>query len=790
MFKLNRIVLLSLLVSISLQAQKDTLRIMHITDTHVVYHLDATNPIFANLRKHLLGSEDSLKIFIKKVNENTNADAVVITGDLTDYYNAEISKNSNCKVHGQIEHFKSIYKLSKKPTYLVLGNHDISSYLVDENDSTKIEDQVYADEARALWIKNYSCFRKGTYYKKEFIVGNTKYHFFFLDDGYNLNGKNKYLDEVQLDWLREQLSKIKNEPIVMFFHIYLPVGDINGDGIYFRKNKPVSWPDKKACSKGFLKILNENENIKVLFVGHQHRNVWEEINFRSGNKIYQIQTSALFKSTNNWRLLKFTNNEIIVSKPGSNKTELKINTKINFIPKELNGFKIEVTKPGNEFFKMSEKEQVEKPLPKNISELVKLLSPENSKISGWKLNDDKSYRVFVWVKEKETKYYFTISKEGKLLKLKLKNYSAYQDIQPNNSIIKGSKKNISKNLFPHKALIILERIANTSSPVEYYSVQTPYGEKYLAATLETAYMFNKNGQIQTAGFIKNGALQENDSSNLEILKTNKEVIAVCDSLLKPYRDKFNIEKAIAKIKKSIDGKSQFRFIIMGDSRSNKKVWETIVEHINKLKPKPKFVLTSGDLVRHGYTNEYANYYIPPLLKTDIPYLVAIGNHDDGVRDSALEYQYLFGKNSLNYFFDLGKFRFIMLDNASRNNTHGESLTWLEKVLSETPKEISKIVMAHKPPKIKQWAWHSWDMKDSKKFIDLMTKYKVKYVFLGHIHGYSTATINGIPYTVSGGGGAELRGDSFGKEGNTFHYIICDAMPDGSIKQQIVKFYKK
>ena len=34
------------------------------------------------------------------------------------------------------------------------------------------------------------------------------------------------------------------------------------------------------------------------------------------------------------------------------------------------------------------------------------------------------------------------------------------------------------------------------------------------------------------------------------------------------------------------------------------------------------------------------------------------------------------------------------------------------------------------------------------------------------------------------------GDSFGEEGNVFHYIICDAMPDGTIKQKIVKFYTK
>ena len=71
----------------------------------------------------------------------------------------------------------------------------------------------------------------------------------------------------------------------------------------------------------------------------------------------------------------------------------------------------------------------------------------------------------------------------------------------------------------------------------------------------------------------------------------------------------------------------------------------------------------------------------------------------------------------------------------------------------------------------------------------MSKYKVDHVFFGHIHAYSTATFNGIDYTISGGGGAGLH-KRFGSTGNVHHYIICDVMPDGSLKQQIVRFHEK
>lgn len=789
LLKLNRKVLLYVLIMIStnLYSQQDTLEILHISDPHVTFRLEKTHPIFYKLRKHLIGSKDSLKLFFNSVAENhKKTSAIIITGDLVDFYEAEISEKCNKKIKGEIEEFKNLFDTSPLPIYFILGNHDIGTYFIDKKDSARIGIQSFAEEARATWIKNYSCFEKGTYYKKEIEAGHTKYHLFFLDNAYQKEGKD-ILDKAQLDWLTKNLSETEDEPVVLFMHIYLPVGDQNNDGVFFRENKPINWPDQSACSGGLLKILNENKNIKALFVGHQHKNVWEKITFPSGNKIYQIETASLAKSTKNWRSIKFVEDKIIVSKPGKKETEVIIEIPKKFIPKKLNGFGIKVTPSGNNYYKISTKEQAKEPLPEKVKNTLKLISPDHSKITSWKKNKDKSFTVYVW--ENENKYYFTISEDGHLLKLKMKSYSAYEDIQSKISIVKGSRKRIGKAEVPSKALITLGKIT-ANKRADYYTVNTPYGPKYIAVIDKMVYLINKNGQIQAADLISNGALNEHDSSSLEILKTDKEVIAGCDSLLKEYKDRFNFEKALIKLKKSAKDTSEFRFILMGDSRSNQKVWSTIVEHIDKLYPKPLFVVNTGDLVAHGYAKEYADYFIPPLLKTDIPYFIAIGNHDDGVRDSAIEFKYLFGKNSLNYFFDLGKFRFIFFDNASRNNTHGESLPWLQKILETTPKNLSIVVFTHKPPKNKKWAWHSWNSKDSKIFIDLMKKYRVKYVFLGHIHGYSTDRIDETEYTVSGGGGAELRGESFGKDGNMFHYIICDALPDGTITQKVVKFYEE
>ena len=68
-------------------------------------------------------------------------------------------------------------------------------------------------------------------------------------------------------------------------------------------------------------------------------------------------------------------------------------------------------------------------------------------------------------------------------------------------------------------------------------------------------------------------------------------------------------------------------------------------------------------MRNGYAEEIRDYYVQAVLQTDIPFFVAIGNHDDSSDSKAREYRYLFGDNSLNYYFDYGDVRFVFNGNA-------------------------------------------------------------------------------------------------------------------------------
>ena len=214
----------------------------------------------------------------------------------------------------------------------------------------------------------------------------------------------------------------------------------------------------------------------------------------------------------------------------------------------------------------------------------------------------------------------------------------------------------------------------------------------------------------------------------------------------------------------------------------------MVRHIDQLTPKPAFGIITGDIVPRGYVEELHDYYIPPLLETDIPYFVTIGNHDTGDEGQATEYRYLFGDNSLNFHFDYGGIRFVFMDNVSAVQPDDETLTWLDSILSQTPPGFRKLVFTHRPPAdIEKWAYHAWNLESSGVFTQTMTKHGVEHVFLGHIHAYSTAIKDGVTYTISGGGGAGLH-DRYGPEGNVHHYLICDVEPDGLLTQAVVRFY--
>ena len=457
------------------------------------------------------------------------------------------------------------------------------------------------------------------------------------------------------------------------------------------------------------------------------------------------------------------------------------------MPERVGQWRVEVGPPGNEFYKAPEKGQ---PPSEAVLRWARIFAP-HAKVTKWKLESN-GYQIDSETGNEEYKFYVT--PEGKLLGFKYENNATGVEEQADELVLRGTKKSIAVSAVPNAALETLARAMPNAKPSKAWTADTIVGKRYVILVGKTAFYARPDGQIRTGGLVSIGALDEIDPADRQKDKTSdrdpKKFSAELEALLGQYRQRFNFTNQIKRLgrrPKNADG--SFRYVVMGDSRSQWDLWSNIVKHIDGLEPKPAFVINTGDVVPKGYAKEYSRYYVPPLLKTDIPFLIAIGNHDDGSDSMAQEYRYLFGAKALNYYFDYGKARHVFIDNVTKVQPYGQTLKWLDETLADTPEGYRKYVFAHKPPStIEKWAYHAWDDSNSRTFTGLMTKHEVDEVYHGHIHAYSTATFGGINYTLTGGGGAGLH-NRYGPLGNVHHYIICDVMADGTVKQQVVRFYK-
>jgi DNA repair exonuclease SbcCD nuclease subunit len=310
-FKLKQLVFFLLLfINGHLFAQTDTLSFLHISDLHVIFNMDAYPHDLMEYRKQKQydQGEHHLRQFLQTVPRETKSDMVIATGDLVDFFDSKITDGSVLSI--QARQFSKLLSDYHIPVYLTLGNHDIFSFDWQIN---KLEHtQNFAEPARAEWIRNIPCFKNGTYYSEIFQVGQTTYRLIFLDDSfYQFLPEDKtevpYIDKSQLYWLNAQLHESEEDVEIILMHI--PFAE--------------SLSPSKSSNE-LYSALSKNPSCKLILAGHLHKNAMDIFTSGEGKKITQVKTGALVQSIENWRLIRLTEKNILVSVPGKTKNELVI----------------------------------------------------------------------------------------------------------------------------------------------------------------------------------------------------------------------------------------------------------------------------------------------------------------------------------------------------------------------------------------------------------------------------------------------------------------------------------
>lgn len=145
---------------------------------------------------------------------------------------------------------------------------------------------------------------------------------------------------------------------------------------------------------------------------------------------------------------------------------------------------------------------------------------------------------------------------------------------------------------------------------------------------------------------------------------------------------------------SLPSHNSFRFVLIGDTQRFYEELDAFVDHINR-QDDIAFVLFNGDMVDFGLNKEY-NWIAARLEKLQVPYIVAMGNHDM-LANGQLVFNQMFGPE--NFTFNYGTSKFICLNTNCResgNDGTVPNLSFLAKELEDTTDQ-NIFILSHVPP---------------------------------------------------------------------------------------------
>lgn len=165
-----------------------------------------------------------------------------------------------------------------------------------------------------------------------------------------------------------------------------------------------------------------------------------------------------------------------------------------------------------------------------------------------------------------------------------------------------------------------------------------------------------------------------------------------------------------------------------------------VEHLNRLAPRPDFVVVTGDLTAEGRPEDYAAV-AEGLAGLAMPFTVIPGNHDEREALRAAFPDLAWSEPSggfLHHVIALGPLRLIALDTVVPGESGGAlcaaRLDWLRARLDEAPGQPTLIAMHHPPVSVGIEEFDAVSCRDGPALAALLRRYdNVEAVICGHVH---------------------------------------------------------
>lgn len=222
---------------------------------------------------------------------------------------------------------------------------------------------------------------------------------------------------------------------------------------------------------------------------------------------------------------------------------------------------------------------------------------------------------------------------------------------------------------------------------------------------------------------------------------------------------------------------EFSFAVLGDIHSR---FSILAHHLTQIRQDGQldFTVSVGDQVALSNRAEFEKFFSLVDAFADRPLLTVRGN-----KDASADYLYERFAGAPYYSFHYRGAYFIVLDDANLTALGSAQWRWLEKELRAAEAFKTRLVFMHAPPidprdPRVEVADHGLPAAEGRRLIQLFKRHRVDHVFSGHIHSYYEGDWDGVPYTISGGGGARLVGSD--PDHAFLHFLRVTVRADGAV----------
>lgn len=265
---------------------------LHYSATEEVLEKTNDDPIFWYANRRCAMENESgwiIDEFLNQCAESDDVDFVLIAGDL-----ANKGRTRPEDHYAVAEKLRVFEEKSGKQVYVINGNHDAG-----ENQETNFTlfKRIYADFGydQALTMREDDCS-----YTADL---GSKYRLIALDSNHRTKSTEDGMTKEKLSWVKEQAELAKKDgryPILMMHHNLLD-----------------HLPIQRVLSRNFIvkfhfttAELFADWGIKTVFTGHEHCSDATVYTSALGNKIYDFTTTSLTMYPLEYRVMKFSDDEI------------------------------------------------------------------------------------------------------------------------------------------------------------------------------------------------------------------------------------------------------------------------------------------------------------------------------------------------------------------------------------------------------------------------------------------------------------------------------------------------